>query len=649
MSGSTCVNCEFASYNFPYSATATSCSNCNAACDAGKYLINAQNEICPSYSAIPDCQSCQSCSTSEQVVWPCTTGRRISDSSKCIPAANFLDIRKTKCPANQYLDFEPVQVKSWRDTDLLSVSPTSMFFAVSNAAWYVRIYESESLENPLITPVTSQSPVMEHFTSTQPLTYNIFKSLTWSMDGNFLYVLQRDGSIMRMQVMPAGSRTIQPAWSASSAAETPCMHSASKSMCIAMPSSLKLSIGLICTIDICTTNVRTSYLVRIKNSGERLPVSLAAHSAPYPATHLMLDASNNVAYWSIYSEWLYAKASLSDGWATSSTKRKVLKVALSTDYNIGTISQILASGTLEAAALMPGSSLLLAYMPSSSSVVNLIVRDTSDLSAAVSSAAFHPNIQNFSTSAYALPSRVFFTDHGRFFVQKPLEPLMVVKYGQCMSCPAGKITSGAYSITECKCDGDFWLDASTLQCKPLNPCKSGEYILSYATAYSDYNCTRCSMCPAGKYRNLDPNDRQNACNGQGTFDLDPKNNLQCIPCGACARGSYMNLSTCNGSTSQPPLLSAFCPKCRSCPDMHNIKEETDCSGTGYNDTRQCIDCQYPCGQGADNVYMPSGVPEAGCDGLTVFSQPRTKLACKPCAATCPASEIRVSGCNGTTR
>jgi hypothetical protein len=58
---------------------------------------------------------------------------------------------------------------------------------------------------------------------------------------------------------------------------------------------------------------------------------------------------------------------------------------------------------------------------------------------------------------------------------------------------------------------------------------------------------------------------------------------------------------------------------------------------------------YFAGPNGDNTYIPSDVAEVGCDGKTISKTGTTLKACRECANTCGAREIRVSGCNGTTR
>lgn len=660
--------CGFPMYPSSAGDTCTSClADCNSYSESS-YLVNVGSACLNPLNAKRICQSCRECGTTETTIWPCYTGIRSSDSSRCVPSSTFVDIRNTQCSAGSYLDFSPADAKAWKTTDLLAASPSGLYFAVAHPPHFVKIYYSRSLDYPLIPPSTNTNPVLDFYEAQVPLNYAVFKALTWSMEGNILYVLAYDGSIMKMDPSAKTSiRTWALAPNVATTLENPCQHPSSFSSCIALPviQTQSQQIALICSFDSCTTGNRFSYLVRILNTGEnqRLPVDPMLHKAVYPAVNLMYDASWNVAYWTTYSEWpTLDKSSLNSPWATSSTKRKVLRVALSADYNIASITDLLppslgpAGISFEAASILPGSSnLLLAFVATSSTSVDLKVFQRGSPLIQVfdpwpeytySTSTWH----NFPTVDFQLPSRFFITEAGgRVFIQRPQEASIISKYGQCLSCPSGKTTpgtsTGVFKLDECICLNNQWLDQTspTLECKPLNPCKAGEYVKKFATWYSPYECANCSMCPAGTYRNL-----QTYCTGKLDFDLDPRNPSHCVPCGTCGAGFFRNLSTCDGTTSMP-AGGSFCARCRSCPDMHNIRSDTECTGSGTSDTRQCIYCKDPCGPGADNVYIPSDTTEVGCDGQTLSMQNRTVKPCRPCASSCPEGTIRVSGCNGTTR
>lgn len=225
------------------------------------------------------------------------------------------------------------------------------------------------------------------------------------------------------------------------------------------------------------------------------------------------------------------------------------------------------------------------------------------------------------TSNFILPRRVFFTDHGRFFLHKPLDSIEILRYGECTDCPAGKTTYsvGGYTIKDCICTGDKWLDESTLECRTTDFCKQGQYVVQYGTERSNYNCSNCGMCPPGTWRNM------SKCSPTQKNDLDANDVTECVPCGPCGRGYYMNMSACDGTTTaRPPPSSSFCVKCRDCPDMHNIDAYTECNGqVDTKDTRQCIFCSEPCGPNADNYYIPSTGIEIGCDGKTLSTEGRS--------------------------
>jgi hypothetical protein len=389
-------------------------------------------------------------------------------------------------------------------------------------------------------------------------------------------------------------------------------------MCVAVPKVANplpdvQQIELICSFDQCTSGNRLSYLVRFASNGNSLGQRLRVedrHRALHPATSLLRDTSRNVLYWSIYDEWPFDKTSVHpSAWGASTTRRKVLVVDLSVDYNILSIRDVVSSSsswiaspsrgrTLEAAAVNPRTGTIFAFVAVSSSAVQLQLLEPSLQDAAVIAIKQSPlpvRIQ-LPTVNFILPPRVLFSAQGRFFVQRPAEADTIRRLGDCVPCPNGRITLnqvGGLSITDCVCASSMeWLDRATMQCRPITTCKMGEFIRQWATPYSNYNCSACGRCLPGTYRNL-----QQHCDGTKDYNLDVANPEHCKPCGDCGSGSYyQNLSTCNGSTSSPPIpASSFCVRCRDCPDMHNIMEGSQCTGKGSSDTVQCIFCSQPCG------------------------------------------------------
>lgn len=315
---------------------------------------------------------------------------------------------------------------------------------------YVKIFESSGPDQPVVQQQQQQLPIMQFYETPTPLQTAVFKALTWSFDGDQLYVLTANASVMVMRVMPLEVRgTIVTSWSpAASSGLNPCQYSLARSMCVSMPtvanSLLQQSqIALICSLDRCTAGVRDAYLLRILNDGKTRLTDLSLHKSIYPATGLLYNISGNVIYWSTYNEWPFSKISSSvthDTWASSGTKRRILQVDLSVDYNIVSIQDFSMSmqqlvmpngATFESAAVMPRSNVLFAYIPTSASTVDLFLfnangnftRPRNDM---------YLSFRSLPTSNFLLPPRVFFTEQGRFFVHRPADADIIKKYSECV-------------------------------------------------------------------------------------------------------------------------------------------------------------------------------------------------------------------------
>lgn len=445
-----CANCQFASYNPAYNGT--SCTSCKASCTRNQFVSDFVDECQEPPSR---CEGClQQCSNPQDVLlWPCSTGMRAADPSRCIAKTHFSDIRSHRCAeSGKYFDLQGTTAATRLKSELLSVSPSGVYFAVSHVDLDVKIYRSLNLDQPLLSSETTLIPEFQFDQPSPTSNVDVFKSLTWSLDGKTLYVSTRNASIMRISVSDEGKFTVAMSWSkapSTSSMEIPCSHIFSNSSCVAMPTiqSAAKQIVLICSFDTCSGNDRSSYLVRILSNGDRLPVPLL-HRALYPSTRLMYDVSWNVAYWSTYSEWPFNRMQNHQGpWANSTTKRNVLKVMLSTDFNIDKIGDLFPvnlfpasfSKTFEAASIMPGAGgLLFAYMANRSDMAELFVFKTQNFSMPLDTAKplheyFYVNgsLRTLATSSYDLPSRVFFTEHGRFFVNNPKDPDTILTFGMC--------------------------------------------------------------------------------------------------------------------------------------------------------------------------------------------------------------------------
>jgi hypothetical protein len=119
-----------------------------------------------------------------------------------------------RCPeAGTYLDTTHESVaKSWRDKDLVEVSPSGQMFAQSNVHWYVIIYRSANKDTPLVHAIGAQ-PVASFFEAENAVEQIVFRSLAWSPDGSSLYVLMANASVMLMRNVGTGSSTIIRQWS----------------------------------------------------------------------------------------------------------------------------------------------------------------------------------------------------------------------------------------------------------------------------------------------------------------------------------------------------------------------------------------------------------------------------------------------------
>lgn len=140
-----CISCNTASYTPRNSGgSCSTCSPCTKKCplssSTGTYVTNSQR-ACAGLDDQADCISCSLCDESSQVkIWPCLSAARSSDTAKCIPKQQFLDIEgNLRCPdVGTYFDSSySTDVKLWNAEDLLAVSPGSRFFAESHVYWSV--------------------------------------------------------------------------------------------------------------------------------------------------------------------------------------------------------------------------------------------------------------------------------------------------------------------------------------------------------------------------------------------------------------------------------------------------------------------------------------------------------------------------------
>jgi hypothetical protein len=168
----------------------------------------------------------------------------------------------------------------------------------------------------------------------------VVASGTWSYNnGSVFFVLWMDGTISRADVSTVPA-TFIPDWS-------PCLptfppppplwtviHTAAaayapsvRHQCIAVPvhpTSVLApgrQIQLICMITFVQNEVFGTYLVRVLGNGNRMPVDMARHTAPYASSSLFYDVSFNAVYLSTYRI------------ASFSGPKHILKARLNAGYN----------------------------------------------------------------------------------------------------------------------------------------------------------------------------------------------------------------------------------------------------------------------------------------------------------------------------
>lgn len=202
--------------------------------------------------------------------------------------------------------------------------------------------------------------IMRHKEAELPLPFDVFKSMTWSQDGNSLYVMLRNASIMKMQVSPASSQSINGKWSQPNLNNEPVACPTANHVCVSLPQLLssdpQTRISMICTLSMCSPpSTNMTYLVRVMANGNRLGIKTQttsdgpSHQLPGIGLHLLYDRSWNMLYWTVLQ----------------GTTKKLFRVILSTDYSIleapaeshpALLSLVQGGGglTFEAAALQPG-------------------------------------------------------------------------------------------------------------------------------------------------------------------------------------------------------------------------------------------------------------------------------------------------------
>ena len=197
----------------------------------------------------------------------------------------------------------------------------------------------------------------------------------------------------------------------------------------------------------------------------------------------------------------------------------------------------------------------------------------------------------------------------------------------------------------CRCPDGYYLNRTGMNCIPLREsCGYGYYFSSPASPIADRQCSQCRKCPAGKFRT-----RAHECDGSRDYDplLLYGEDGACQPCRGCWPSTYMNKDMCDGwgTVDIDPANIGHCIPCKSCPDMHIIKNQCPGGTAGTVDTQTCEPCISYC---SDNTY----VNDAVCDGYHFADVGIIDpMDCATCPRRCDANkfEIRVSGCTGKDR
>jgi ferredoxin len=108
----------------------------------------------------------------------------------------------------------------------------------------------------------------------------------------------------------------------------------------------------------------------------------------------------------------------------------------------------------------------------------------------------------------------------------------------------------------------------------------------------------------------------------------------CVPCDACYPGSYRNPALCTGRGTTDIWRgdSQQCIPCRSCPDMHVIRDK--CPGNTTYDTQTCEPCISNC---PDNTFVNDEV----CTGYKFADATVTVDVCSPCINSCDIENFQV--------
>jgi hypothetical protein len=107
-----------------------------------------------------------------------------------------------------------------------------------------------------------------------PYSYDVFKSISWSWDGQYAFVMLHNASIMRMPAdLSSPDKSVKGLWSVPREGE-PVYCEQGRKMCVTLPQASvqdERAITHICTLSVCSPD-KAALLLRVLANGERLKV-----------------------------------------------------------------------------------------------------------------------------------------------------------------------------------------------------------------------------------------------------------------------------------------------------------------------------------------------------------------------------------------
>jgi hypothetical protein len=298
--------------------------SCTACSPCGYQQFMRMSNLCDgtqSYdtqSRTEACTTCiQMCENGQEMVYPCYSGNGTVDTTMCM--SNYIYVKTLACnTGDSYLSPFTEYVATVPPTFQVLPNAMSNVFALMEPFVGVTVWESRNLDGAIAKKYEEFPPLMQY---EQPSSaqggQRIISSISWSLDGNVLYAVRMDATIVRMQVFPQKYRGIEASWSVISQynqVEKPYSaqpNSPSLPSCVAVPQQpkspdyeyvLRIQVELICTFDSGIKDERSAYIVRIMSDGSRL-VDMQRHFSTYAAAGLLYDVSFNVIYWTVWNTW----------------------------------------------------------------------------------------------------------------------------------------------------------------------------------------------------------------------------------------------------------------------------------------------------------------------------------------------------------